>query len=568
MPTSLLVALLLGWLAPGAVAQSIEAAEQRLLIGRTPWLRLHLRGFELDPARLGPECVRIRLTQGDTPLPDESLQIGTASLARDGKVLFEVTSSVPLHEPLLHARVELDCGARYTRELSLLVDPPLPSAPQVHPESRRKAARPTGEPAAASPTSRSSTLTRPTATQVSGASRRPPPGQVEARQVVPGARLHASGSQATPRASAGARLQIDAPDMEQLVTAVLHALAQRPGLPTRHEDRTATPAGLRPFEADWLRELQRLQEEQRQARAQLAALQLRLERQESETLQRWGAIAATAAGLIAASLLLRLALERRLPRLSSRDRASRAATPPPAEAASPADGLSTPEALDLSGLGPRPPGPRPPPRTAAPETPPIGSVLTELPFEPPVAPQDGQAAPVAEAPPPRAWPGADFGEPSLLGRGSAPALRQVDAMSAAGYPGAAVTLLENALQARPGKNPWLLLRLLDLYRTMNQPWNHERVSAQLEALYNVRVPPMRTDGRPGSEGRDLLDCPDLLERLVQVWSRPASARDWLHQRLLRDAGLPAADLATFRDLLLLHDLARLRQEQDEERPVR
>lgn len=565
MPASLLVALLLGWLTTEAGAQSIETTAQRLLIGKTPWLRLQLRGFELDPAHLGPDCVRIRLMQGDTPLPEDSLQIGAATPVRDGKVQVDVTSSVPLHEPLLHARVELDCGAPFTRELSLLVDPPPAPDPEARPQSRHMA---THTAAQRAPPTAVSPPTRPGARQAGRTVGPPDAGPTAARSGIARADPPATGRSPPIRAAAGARLQLDTPDMEQLVSAVLQALPQRPALPARQEERGAAPASLRPFEADWLRELQRLQEEQRQARAQLAALQLRLERQESETLQRWGAMAAIAAGLIAASLLLRLTLERRLPRLSSGEPAGGNVATAQGGTAFPKGSPLRPDPIGSTGVeqlaAEAPPPPEVDDATSSGHTP----AVADLPFDT-LPTQTLEAGLGLEAPrsPARSWPGADFGEPSLLGRGSAPALRQVDAMSAAGYTGAAVTLLENALQARPGKNPWLLLRLLDLYRTMQQPWNHERVSAQLEALYNVRVPPMRPDGQPGAEGRDLLDCPDLLDRLAQVWSRPATARDWLHQRLLRDGGLPTVDLATFRDLLLLHDLARLRQEEDESLPA-
>lgn len=555
MSTFLLVALLLWLMATEAAAQSIEAAGQRLLIGQTPWLRLHLRGFEMDPAGLGPQCVRVGLTQGESPLPDESLQVGLATLGRDGKVQFDVTSSVTLQEPLLHARVELECGAPYTREFSLLVEP----APQAGAEARPAGL---GVPVRSGP----SPTVRAVAAAMPRAARAPSSPATGTRRMAHSAALPEAGDGPASRA----RLQLVEPEVDQIVAAVLQALAQRPPMPLRSQESSAAPAGLRPFEADWLRELQRLQEEQRQARAQLAALQLRLERQESETLQRWGALAASVAGLIAASLLLRLLRERRLPRLFSEP--DRSTTPRPdgpsgAEPPAPPAGRSagpwtdTPATHPVAPLGdpPAPPGPQGPTPAAPLEFEPDRSLVPE-----PVPPD----APWPTAPPPRcAWPGADFGEPSLQGRGSAPALRQVDAMSEAGYRGAAVTLLENALQVRPGKNPWLLLRLLDLYRTMQQPWNHERVSAQLEALYNVRVPPMRPDGQAGGEGRDLLDCPDLLERLAQVWPRPATARDWLHQRLLRDRGLPVVDLATFRDLLLLHDLARELESEVESFPA-
>lgn len=542
------------WLAPqGTWAQAIEPVDQPLVIGQPVVLRLQVRGFEIDPAQLGPDCIQVRLIQGEAELPADATQVHTSPLAEDGKVLVRVSHPAELHEPVLRARVQLRCGADFARELTLLVDPPPGPA---------KASR---APLAAGTVSSSGGPLRPPALVA-------PPGSPNAlpRQAPRGA--VPAGPSRTPIGE-GDRLSLEEPPLDRLVSAVLAALA------LRQPDLLRPPAaardhGLRPVEADWLRELQQMQEEQRQTRAQMAALQLRLERQESDTLQRWGAIAATAGGVLTGALLLRIARERLLPRLSDARRAA-AQTDAPTIRPDPAISLDATELNHPSHPSPwrEPPSRGPEPsmpspgvsameataampahHSAAPEnTPPIAGPLALTPLAAPAAAQ-----------PPRQWPGADFGEPSLAGNGHAPAVRQVDRMSADGYLGAAATILENALQTRPGKSPWLLLRLLDIYRAMDQPWNHERVSAQLEALYNLRVPPMGppTSVDPGSqdEGPGLEDRPDLLDRLAQLWPQPPVTLDWLRGRLLRDRGLPAVDLATFRDLLFLYDLARQLEE--------
>jgi hypothetical protein len=164
---------------------------------------------------------------------------------------------------------------------------------------------------------------------------------------------------------------------------------------------------------------------------------------------------------------------------------------------------------------------------------------------------------------PRQWAHADFGEPSLDGVAHAPWLQQVDQMSDGGYHGASVTVLESALQAHRGKNPWLLVRLLDLYRAMDQPWNHERVSAQIEALYNVRVPPMQSGHHRPDEGRTLEADASLLDRIVDIWPRPDATIELLGACLLRERGQPARDLGEFRDLLMLYAIARQLTQPDE-----
>jgi hypothetical protein len=111
--------------------------------------------------------------------------------------------------------------------------------------------------------------------------------------------------------------------------------------------------------------------------------------------------------------------------------------------------------------------------------------------------------------------------------------------------------LEQRLQDSAGKHPALLLRLLDVYRALNQPGNHERVCAQLEALYNIRVAAME---EAQTEGPDLEGIPALLTSISQQW-RQASCADSLRQLLLRPGSAPAFELAAFKDLLLLHSIA-------------
>jgi hypothetical protein len=148
------------------------------------------------------------------------------------------------------------------------------------------------------------------------------------------------------------------------------------------------------------------------------------------------------------------------------------------------------------------------------------------------------------------WPNADFGCPTL--EYTPPALlNDIDTLLAQGYSGACAVALEQRLQDSAGKHPALLLRLLDVYRALNQPGNHERVCAQLEALYNIRVAAME---EAQTEGPDLEGIPALLTSISQQW-RQASCADSLRQLLLRPGSAPAFELAAFKDLLLLHSIA-------------
>ncbi len=303
------------------------------------------------------------------------------------------------------------------------------------------------------------------------------------------------------------RLQLDevlnaAPTSAGTTVPHLSALAPVPA-------DTALPAAIQSL---WLQELQGLHEEQRQTRATLMALNARLERAERDTWRHGIDMASGIAGLLLAGLLLRVLREVTLKRVHSwlpPDKPSRA--------------------------------PRFTPATPPAEPAPVAS------FSP------DNRSPVSAS---LEWPShmARYGQPTELGQAAlddppcSAALAQVDALSANGYHGASAAALEHALHSHVGKSPWILLRLLDLYRTLNQPWNHERVSAELEAIYNVRVPLM-AEG-PG-EGRSLEDQPHSWPRICQLWFQPDAAAQ-LAALLLRPTRLEVLDLAAFRDALMLY----------------
>lgn len=542
-----------------AIAQTIEEAQHRLVVGTPPVLRLHVRGFEINPALVQADCFEVQLHQGDQALPPETVHLRTSPMTQDGKVLLQISSSAHLTEPVLHARIHLQCGADFTRDLTLLADPPPASSLQATDGLRTgtESSRP-AIPIHGSPHSRASppSSLRHAATSTSVA--RPERLRSAAAKAAHDmARTNVGDSRASSLQGRTARLSLEDPQVDSLVAAVLSALANRRDLPDPTRPQPSRETSLRPIEVDWLRDVAALQEEQRRSRAQLAALQLRLERQENDTLQRWAALAASAGGLLMAAWLLRLVRDRRLPRLHASVQTPSAEEPvgvsQPSSQPSRKQSRQAQASTRTANDGPE--APRTPNGFVTP--PPTFEPLLESSHEPgpPLAP----AEPVWPASPrTELWQGADFGEPSLIGSGHAPALLQVDQLSHEGYLGASVTILENALQARPGKSPWLLVRLLDLYRALGQPWNHERVSAQLEALYNVRVPPMADQHDTGAhaEGRTLDDEPNLLDRLVQLWPTPSPTIDYLSARLLRDRGLPSVDLAAFRELLFLYDMAR------------
>lgn len=164
---------------------------------------------------------------------------------------------------------------------------------------------------------------------------------------------------------------------------------------------------------------------------------------------------------------------------------------------------------------------------------------------------------------PAAWARANVGTPSLAVEELEELNHEAHEMISRGYFGAAAALIEEHLQSREAKNPWLLMRLLDLYREMGQPWNYQRVASQLQTLFNVRVPGLDEQDRPG---RPLERFPTTLETLKLEWHNPGAV-ETLRLLLLRPTYIEELDLGAFRELLLLYAIAHEKSMTDEGRPA-
>jgi hypothetical protein len=335
-----------------------------------------------------------------------------------------------------------------------------------------------------------------------------------------------------------------------------------------------------------LQELQRLRGEQQQASTAIASLHARLGRAEDDRwLQAGWMTFAALAGLIAFGLLTRLG-DALIPLLVRRwrltgtepgrqDRRPRPARRPTAEA----DDLQ--DALPVA----RPVHPQPPVRPFAVEDTPADahtntrSALQTIDFDkelPSASTPTGAPTLMAATDARRVtdltedqlarahrWSKASFGPASLDHNIVRPLRHDIDNAIVQGYLGFAATMLEQTLYSGAGKHPWALMRLLEVYEALGQPDNHDRVCAEIEALYSVRPP---TFCRTRSEATDLPATPSLLESLAD-W--PALCAAWAHADapalietcLLRGKSRFDLDLQTFADLLFLHELAQIRNNE-------
>lgn len=506
-----IAAALLAWTG-NASSQSVDTTMARAVIDAPLAMSVQVRGFDWPASRMTPDCLHVEIQQGESGDAITPLRLRTVPSGDDGRVVVQISSPQRVTDTALIGRVRLLCGADYTREFTVLADPPA-FAPAV--------ARPPPKPPLPQRSPPREATRNPDASSSASAGR----GHRHVTR---------SDDDVVPTAGPHDRQALEDAAMQRLVAAFLSALPANP-VPIAESNHDAPPR-----EPAW----QALQEEQRQTRAAMAALLARIERSEHHG-NAWRDVSLIAGGILgvwAGLLLMRLIREGLMPRIG---------TPTQATAASIAHRLRRQRArLDEEFLTPRDAGePRNTRRDPPSLTPDPGTVH----WTPPVT---ADPLTTGEASSATRWPHADFGNPSLDTVVASTDLLQELTPIIPESPIGVALVLEQRLQELPGKCPWILLHLLELYRQMAQPWNHERVAAQLEALYNIRILPMTEEGSRDAVG--LEDCPETLQQVLQAWSQedPAPA---LARLLLRTTAIPVLDKPVFEEILLLHGIVQHQQ---------
>lgn len=495
----------------GASAQSLELTRTEATIAQPLRLEISARSFDGPAQPVHPGCLDAELLQPDrfaTRLRVEHLAFQTDH----EPARLRLSSSGPLQEPVVIVRVQMRCGAPYERDFTILGQAPRPAATT----SPARAGRP--RPPASGP--RTASATRRTM-------------KPEAASITP---------EAAPGPSAGP-VQPD-------------AHATKPPSAASPPDPTPPPAAAPRLQAgshdEWISDIAGMRQDLQRHRLELAALTHRLERNEASHWQPWGWLAALGITLMVGHALATLMRDQWLRRFhldptGPGSMTSRRPRPSPTTAMKATTHAAA--TTDLTASTPRSlPSPLELTSTEVPDSPPAVAL-------PPEPSRDNIA--LARS----TWAHADFGQSTLDAEPRRPWLAEVDRISAEGYVGAAVALLEQALQRGPAKHPALLMRLLKLYAALHQPDNHERVGAQLEALYQVRVPAWSTltDEGTGPPGDGLLADEPLMRTICSNW--PATAADTLAELLLPrhqadEQQQPRLELEAFDDALLLHAIAR------------
>jgi hypothetical protein len=451
------------WTATAACAQTLAAGEHILVLGEPPLLtvRARLADSPATTTPLPPRCLSVSLL----PLDPHGgaavdLEWHDAERQSDGSSWVTFTHPAPLRLSRLQMRATLHCGPAYSRlqHLPVGAGADLEDAPAV--TAQPDVVSPSAEPRSpqAMPTSGEARTARPP---------RPPsipraPRSVQREAPPP-------PSQAPPRP---ALIRADAPPP---VVAPMPAVARVDATTTTGAPSASPLADA--FVQAWQQDLRGIKDELVPLRHELAAQGLRLSAQED--LRRDGLIGLLTLGAAAGILwrAQRAWRDARLPRVHAwADVAAATASPPAPPEPSEVDKVD-----NLDGWIGRP--------HAA---------------ERPAMPSD------------RAGPTSGVDTRASLDETRHQALfDEVDALSGIGRLEAATALLESALDGEIERPPGLLLRLIDLYRRLDQPELLGHVAGELSRLYPVEVPApqacLRTES-PDPEGarRELLArCPAL-----------------------------------------------------------
>jgi pilus assembly protein FimV len=129
-----------------------------------------------------------------------------------------------------------------------------------------------------------------------------------------------------------------------------------------------------------------------------------------------------------------------------------------------------------------------------------------------------------------------------------------------GQDDAAINLLEGHVHHTTGASPLPFLKLLEIYRRVGNRGEYGRVQAEFNKRFNAYAPAWEVDMQ---QGHPLADYPGVIERVQALWSTPVQAMGVLEKSLTRpEEGGETFDLPAYRELLFLYAVARDLAERD------
>ncbi len=555
------------------------------------------------PSDGGSACAQAELFYGETRVDPSRVQVATLPGTQPSQVRIQLVSAIAVNEPVVSVNLRAGCGQGLSRRYVLLASSPTAQAdpaPAIVVPDRPMAEQPRRGNGAALPPLASVDNGPAGRTAPSSASGRSAPAAGTARPAPASRPTAPRRAEAVPARKAPApgvpRLELQSPTewLEE------HDLPLRPSFDMVAPAATVTPeqramaaaAWRRLFaetspetaavaDADQTRSVQTLQDQVKtlqssaaRDRAREAELQARIDQAESDRqLYLWGALGALA--LLVAALVFFL-LGRRGRRDASgavwwRSRQSPEPAPvapafqdsvlepfpaevPPATATRPAAAVSVA------------PSPHEPSQRVAPVVP------TSVPaprVNHPVVAEAGPAQQIVDAAPPPATGSSS----AAAAAAAAHELRQLDTDAlldvqqnaefyvSLGQYEQAIELLQGYIAAHPGVNPAVYLDLLKILHTLSLTDAYRKLRDEFNASFNADVPVFA--GFLKSRRR-LEDYPEALARIEAHWERE-DVLDVVEDYLFRKPDhRPAApfELEAYRELLLLHAVARIAIQQD------
>ena len=131
--------------------------------------------------------------------------------------------------------------------------------------------------------------------------------------------------------------------------------------------------------------------------------------------------------------------------------------------------------------------------------------------------------------------------------------QQVEFFRVLGQEQSAIDLLLSHVRSTGGINALPYFKLLEIYRHQGDEEAYERTRERFNQRFNAHAPDWSGDLMGG---RSLDEYPAVLQRLQQNWPHANRAVADIEALLLRRADLEPFDMPAYRDILMLHALAR------------
>lgn len=527
--------------------------------------------------QLTADCVSAEVFLGDFRVPPGSV-ISQLEWSADSSVrVLRVSTTVRVDEPVVNVTLAAGCPPRLTRQFVLFVDPPTQPVPvlaesqQAAPEvpvlvpvvppvsvAGRADAQPgrvrsesRNGPAAGSQPTRS---VEPRRTAKRSRAVKPDPAAAGALEL---AKPRVNAANTPGKAKRSARLRLEPADRSAEVAAAEQAAASAAELAASVASAAALAASEAQAAAQQQREaLQAMQKQMDSLKTQAEAAdrniaQMRLSLRESQEWSDRLLLAAWLLGVVAVALLAGVFWLLRQKVAAPADKASSSwwnadsqrsaeSTQLDAKAAPPA---SMPPVADDSLAWPSGPSVQ---DTAV-------DVLTAMDSLRGYA--DEPVAEPAISLKPKAVPLASATELPWLSADELIDLeQQAEFFVALGQDDSAVSLLEQQLCGVGGGGAWPYLKLLEIYRRIEDRDSYERVREGLDRRFGPS-PTGWTDGR--TSGRPLDSYPELTRRIESAWIEPAQAMRLIESLMVHgDEESGVFDLTAMADLQSLYLLAR------------